>query len=135
MTSGIQEAWKVHNKINNMLLDSIPAKAMSSRYTEKTRTVASQFAHVHNVRISHLKGRGKKHLGDLKTFPRGAEPTKSELKKALRTSEKAVAAMLAECEEKGKVPSWQNSVTTYLGYFISHEIAPSRFDHGLPAIR
>ena len=119
--SDIQETWNVHNKINYLLLDSIPAKAMSDQYTDKTRTVAAQFAHMHNVRIHHLKGRGRKFLGKLKTFERGAQPTKSELKKALKDSEKAVATMLAACEETGKVPSWQNSVTTYLGYFISHE--------------
>ena len=76
---------------------------------------------MHNVRVHHLTRRGPKHVGTLKSYPRGAQPKKADLKKALKASEKAVAAMLSECEAAGKVRSWQNSVTTYLGYFISHE--------------
>jgi uncharacterized damage-inducible protein DinB len=121
MASDILEAWKIHNKQNYLLLDDIPTGSMADRYTPTTRTVAAQFAHVHNVRVHHLKGRAPSHLGTLRSFERGAQPTKAQLKKALKTSEKAVAAMLSEYEAKGKVPSWQTSVTTYMGYFIAHE--------------
>lgn len=107
--------------MNMLLLDGIPTQSMAGQYTSTTRTVAAQFAHLHNVRVYHLKSRGPKHLGDLKTFPRGAQPRKTELKKALKASQKAVANMLAEFEEAGKVKSWPGPPVTYLGYFISHE--------------
>ena len=121
MPSPILEAWQVHNRATWLLFKSIPAKSFGDRYGDRTRSVAAQFAHIHNVRVSHLQRRGRAHLGDLTTFERGAEPKKTALEKALKASERAVAAMLRACEETGKVPSWQNSVTTYLGYFIAHE--------------
>lgn len=115
------EAWRKNNEANYLLLAGIPPQSMSNQYTKNTRTVAAQFAHQHNVRVFHLQRRAPYHLGKLKTFPRGAQPTKTELKKALEASEKAVGHMLVEFEQAGKVKSWQGSPTTYLGYFISHE--------------
>lgn len=121
MTSALLETWRVHNRATWLMFDALPSKAFGDRYTDRTRSVAAQFAHIHNVRVSHLQRRGPQHLGDLEAFGRGAEPGKTALKKALKASERAVANLLAECETTGKVRSWQNSVTTYLGYFIAHE--------------
>jgi len=119
--SDILEAWKKNCEVNYLLLDGIPAKAMADQYTPRTRTVAAQFAHVHNVRIYQLKHRAPKRLGSLETFDRGAQPTGAQLKKALKVSDKAVASMLAEFEAAGKVRGWRGSPVSYLGYFLAHE--------------
>jgi len=119
--SDIFEAWKKNCEVNYILLDGIPAKAMSDQYTPRTRTVSAQFAHVHNVRIYQLKHRAPSHLGHLKTFERGAQPTKADLKKFLKASDKAVADMLADGEQAGKVKSWKGTPTSYLGYLLAHE--------------
>ena len=58
MASDLVEAWDMNNRKNFLLLDGIPAKSFGDQYSPTTRTVASQFAHLHNVRVYHLKNRG-----------------------------------------------------------------------------
>lgn len=121
MTSPLVEAWLVNNDMNLMLLESLTPEGLAAQYSPRTRTVAAQFAHMHNVRIYHLEKRGPAFLGRLEAFERGAQPTKAQLRKALKASAAAIAAFLAECDAKGKVKSWNRTPTTYLAYFVSHE--------------
>jgi uncharacterized damage-inducible protein DinB len=121
MESGIVEAWRICNEITFGLLAQIPGQALSDSYTPRTRTVAAQFAHIHYVRVRNLQLRGPDHLGQLQSFPKGAQPGKKELKSALQASGKAVADLLRHCEIAGKVKSWSGPPSTYLGYLISHE--------------
>ena len=44
---------------------AIPEEAFDDRYASRTRTVVSQFMHVHYVRVKNLQNRGKEFLGDL----------------------------------------------------------------------
>ncbi len=121
MKSELAQAWRVNCAMNHSLFEAVATDGLSARYSPKTRTVAAQFAHIHSVRVYHLKGRGPQFLGDLRGFPRGAEPGKSEIKRALKASDKAIEELLAHCEAEGKVKSWGGSPVSYLGYFISHE--------------
>jgi len=109
------------NAKNIDLLDAIPGEALADQYSPRTRTVAAQFAHMHNVRVSHLERRGPKAAGGLKSFARGAQPTKAELRAALGASEDEIAGLLEECARTGRVKGWNGTPTTYLGYFIAHE--------------
>ncbi|MCZ6767342.1 MAG: hypothetical protein O7D32_10480 [bacterium] len=121
MSDEILEAWRVNNRMNFLLLDAIPAKALEARYSPRTRSVASQFAHVHNNRVYHLEKRGPNGIGSLESFPRGAQPGKRELRAALKASEKAIADMFDVSGKTGKIRGWKDAPTTYLGYFIAHE--------------
>lgn len=121
MPSELAQVWTANNRINLALLDAVPAKALADKYAERTRTVAAQFAHIHNVRIYHLERRGPAFLGNLEGFARGAQPGKTQLRKALNASAKAVADLLDECEAAGRVKSWKGPPASYLGYFVAHE--------------
>jgi uncharacterized damage-inducible protein DinB len=121
MDTELVEAWQINVETNWMLLDALSKEGLKARYSERTRTVASQFAHIHNVRLSHLDKRGTKKLGTMKPFPRGAQPTALQLSKALRASDKAMAAFLGEVAEAGKVKSWGPQPTSFLGYLLAHE--------------
>lgn len=121
MASDLQQAWRVNCEMNHRLFDAVDGDGLQARYSAKTRTVLAQFAHIHSVRVYHLKGRGQEFLGDLQGFPRGAEPTRTEVKRALRSSDKAIGALLDHCHREGKVRSWGGNPASYLGYFISHE--------------
>lgn len=72
-------------------------------------------------RVSHLQRRAREHVGDLQSFPRGAQPGKRELRGTLRASENALARLFEDAEAAGKVKSFAGSPATYLGYFIAHE--------------
>lgn len=119
--SDLAEAWHVNNQMNFLLLDALSKEALAATYSPRTRTVAAQFAHMHNIRVYQLEKRGPDFLGKLEAFPRGAQPTKTKLKSALKASEKAVAGMLARADKTGKAKGWPSSPTTFLSYFVAHE--------------
>ena len=58
METPLVEAWQKNNDANLFLLWHLSQDALANRYSEKTRTVAAQFAHIHNVRVYHLEKRG-----------------------------------------------------------------------------
>ncbi|MCH7773827.1 MAG: DinB family protein [Bacteroidetes bacterium] len=121
MKSQLVEAWCMSNEVNLYLLDSISDEYLQDRYAKRTRTVAAQFAHMHNVRLRWLKHADPELVGEVKSFPRGAQPTKKELREALQASEQIIAQFLEKCEATGKVKKWNGSPATFLGYFIAHE--------------
>jgi uncharacterized damage-inducible protein DinB len=109
------------NEANLYLLANIPSAYMKDRYASRTRSVASQFAHMHNVRTRWMQGMAPKLAAGLEAFPKGAEPSKAELQRALRASEKVVASFLDEADATGRVKSWKGSPATFLSYLVAHE--------------
>ncbi len=122
MESDLIDAWNANVAANDLILGALGPEDLEARYSPRTRTVASQFAHLHNVRISHAEARKAKGFDALEKYPRGAEPTKKELTKSLAASNDVIRELLAECERTGKMKSWSGrSPVSFLGYLISHE--------------
>jgi uncharacterized damage-inducible protein DinB len=119
--SDLVEAWNMSNEANLYFLKSVPAGCLSDRYSARTRTVAAQFAHMHNVRLRWLNHAAPKLVGKMKPFPKGSEPGKTELRRALVDSAKVVARFLEESDAAGKVKRWKGSPATFLGYLVAHE--------------
>lgn len=111
----------MNNDANLYLLGKIPAKYLSDRYSSRTRTVAGQFTHMHNVRLRWLNHSAPELVVEAKPFARGDQPTKKLLRDALRSSEKLVARFLSDSEEAGSVKKWNGPPATFLGYLIAHE--------------
>ena len=121
MGSQLVEAWRMSNEANLFLLAQIPKAYLEDRYAPRTRTVAAQFAHMHNVRLRWVQHSAPKLVGKPASFPRAAQPNKTELKRALVASSKIVARYLEDCDTEGKVKRWNGSPATVLGYLIAHE--------------
>ena len=121
MISQLVEAWRMSNEANLYLLDNIADEYLEDSYSTRTRTVAAQFAHIHNVRLRWLNHAAPNLVGEVESFPKGAQPTKEELKEALHSSEEIIAWFLEECEASGNVKKWNGSPATFLGYMIAHE--------------
>lgn len=121
MTSQLVEAWTMSNEANLYLIKQIPAAYLQDSYATRTRTVAGQFAHMHNVRLRWITHASSSLVGDAKPFPRGSQPDKKELKSALRASAKIVARFLEASEAAGKVKSWKGPPATFLSYLVAHE--------------
>ena len=121
MKTPLVEAWQKNNDANLFLLKHLSEKSLANRYSEKTRTVAAQFAHIHNVRVYHLEKRGPEFLGKLKSFERGAQPKRSKLISVLKSSSTAISKFIQAGEEANKVKSWSGSPAGWLGYLIAHE--------------
>lgn len=121
MESQLIEAWQMSNEANFYLLENIAEDYLQDSYTPRTRSVAAQFAHIHNVRLRWLNHAAPKLVGGIQSFLKGAQPTKEELKQALQASQPIVARFLEECESSGKVKSWNGSPATFLSYMVAHE--------------
>jgi uncharacterized damage-inducible protein DinB len=121
MASHLVEAWRMSNEANLFLLENIPDEYLTDSYSPRTRTVAAQFAHIHNVRLRWLNHAAPKLTGEVKSFPKGVQPAKAELIAALQASEEIIAAYLEQCESAGEVKYWNGPPATFLSYLVAHE--------------
>lgn len=125
MIEDILETWRTHDGLNLFLLQNLPEGGLQALTLLKTgkpstgRDVARVFAHIHNVRVSHVP---KAFQGDVRLFEKGAVPGKAELEEALRASGRAVEATLrASLEGDPAIKNYQRTGVRLLGYLISHE--------------
>ena len=89
------DTWHIHNRINLYLLDAIQEEHLSDALVSKGRTVAEQFAHLHNVRLLWLKASASALMGDLQKLEKGTQ-SKKILKNHLEKSAIAIASLLEE---------------------------------------
>ena len=117
------EAWQANNRINLLLIDEISEKGLRCTLsTRGGRDVARQLAHLHNVRVDHLKNRAKELSEGLTKFESKVSPTRAQLKKAFKQSGKKVETFLADVlQGRPKRRGFKRGIFTSLSYFIAHE--------------
>ena len=121
------EAWRTNNRINLFLIDEISAAGMKCTLSKRGgREVARQFAHLHDVRVSHLEKRAPDLSKGLVAFQsKGAKavvPSKAQLRKALKASGEAVESFLGDVlEGVPKRRGFKKGIFTTLAYLIAHE--------------
>jgi len=116
------ETWQIHDRINLYLLDAVDPQSLSSHSASKGRSVAEQFAHVHNVRLMWLKSAVPELLKGLSKIENEQANDKKLLAKSLTDSGKAIGVLLTQSlAVGGKVKGFKPHATAFLGYLISHE--------------
>ncbi len=123
MHDELLEAWRTNNRINLFLIDRISAAGMKCTLSRRGgRDVALQFAHIHNVRVWHLEKRAKDLSKGLSKFESKVSPKKTELKKALTASSRAVESFLGDVlSGKPRRRGFKKGLFTTLSYFVAHE--------------
>ena len=119
--SALAAPFDVSHRVTMRLLDAIDDAGLAARYSPRTRCVAAQFAHIHNVRVSQLEARGGAKKGALTNFGRGAEPPRAELVDALTASHLAMITFLAAHDGAPKIKGWSAPPSTFVGYLVAHE--------------
>lgn len=123
MVENVLEIWRVHDEINIFLLENIPDEGFAAVPLLKTgkpstgRTVSRVFAHLHEVRISHV---GREFLRGIPRFETGASPSREELLAAFRAASKAVEQRLQRLVETGERRKDRGGLML-LGYLIAHD--------------
>lgn len=117
----IIDTWNINNRINLYLLDAIPPEALNDVSASKGRTVAQQFAHLHNVRLMWLKVSGPEFIESIDKVEKETAADKKLLARALKDSGKAMEALLKKAVVDGKVKGFKPHVTGFLGYVLAHE--------------
>ncbi|HET8549110.1 MAG TPA: DinB family protein [Bryobacteraceae bacterium] len=117
------EVWRVHDEINLYLLNTIPEEGFAAVTLLKTgkpstgRTVSRVFAHLHDVRRSHV---GREFLEGIPRFDTGASPSREQLLEAFRASGRGIAQRLVRIiERRDRIKDRAGVIL--LGYLISHD--------------
>jgi uncharacterized damage-inducible protein DinB len=111
----IAEAWAIHDRIHRYLLASLPDEALSAVSASKGRSVAEQFAHIHNVRLMWLKSARPSALAGLTKLEKTALDRQS-LTSELEKSGKAMVDLFGE-----QVKGFKPHGTAFFAYLVSHE--------------
>jgi uncharacterized damage-inducible protein DinB len=123
MIDDLLEVWRAHDEINLYLLENIPDEGFNAITLLKTgkpstgRTVSRVFAHLHEVRVSHL---GAELARGIPRFEPGASPNRQELIAAFRASSPAIQQKLRRVVESGERRKERPGVSLF-GYLISHD--------------
>jgi len=119
--SHLVEAWVIHDRINRYMLDAVPDAALECVSASKGRTVAEQFAHIHNVRLMWMKAAAPALLEGLTKLEKGSL-TKQGLTEELERSGLAIAKLLEQAAvNEDKVKGFKPHGTAFYAYLISHE--------------
>ena len=121
MDEQLLETWDIHNRINLYMLDAVPAEALDAVSASKGRSVAEQFAHVHNVRLMWLQSTEGAIPSGLAKVEKDAAPDRALLRRTLEDSGAAIGALLRRSLEGGRVKGFKPHAVAFLGYLISHE--------------
>ena len=119
LAEALLAAFDTNNRINQYLLDSLPAEAWRAEPPGgKGRDIAGVVAHMHNVRVMWLKatkGKIPEQLDRLTVTP-------AQAKKALDESRAALREVLqASLEADGRIKGFRPDVAGFLGYLIAHD--------------
>ena len=117
------EAWRINNRINLLLLDAIPEAGLSSTLsTRGGRTVALQFAHMHNVRIGWLEHMAKEIFKKYSKFNKNDIPDRRKLKVAFEQSGNAIEELIQlSSKNKFQVKAFKRGIIPWLGYLMTHD--------------
>lgn len=115
------ETWHIHHRIHIYLLEAIDPAHLSATAASKGRTVGEQFAHVHNVRLMWLKASAPDLMEGQVKLEKDPAPSKADLIAALNQSSAAIASLLRQGFETGKIKGFKPHAAAFLGYLISHE--------------
>lgn len=122
MEEQLLETWAIHDRINRYLLGAIPPEALPCVSASKGRTVAEQFAHIHNVRLMWLKQAAPELPDTLEKVEKEQANDKERLISALESSGVAIASLLGQSlRSGGRVKGFRPHVVGFLGYLIAHE--------------
>ena len=115
------EAWAIHDRIHRFLFAAVPDAALSAVSSSKGRSVAEQFAHIHNVRLMWLKAAMPAALAGLTKLEKTALDRKS-LSSELEKSGAAIARLLEQAAADGdRVKGFKPHGTAFFAYLVSHE--------------
>ncbi len=122
MTEQLLDTWTIHDRINLYLLAAVPSEALGAVSASRGRTVAEQFAHLHNVRLMWLKSAAPDLLEELEKVEKEAAADAGRLRRALEDSGAAIASLLRRgMENGGRIRGFKPHAIAFLGYLISHE--------------
>jgi uncharacterized damage-inducible protein DinB len=116
----LAETFLLNNRANLMLLDAMTEAQFAHVPFPRARSIADQFAHVHNVRITWLEVSAPARAKALQKIDKGVA-AKAGLHAALDASAQSIAATIAEALEGGKMRGYKQGPIAFCAYLVAHE--------------
>jgi uncharacterized damage-inducible protein DinB len=117
---GLADTWRLNNRVNLLLLEHLSPEQLSHAANPRARSIADQFAHLHNVRILWLEHTVPKAANALSKIEKGVG-TKQVLRTALNASAETMADFFADAERIGTIKGSKRGPLVFLGYALAHE--------------
>jgi uncharacterized damage-inducible protein DinB len=122
----IIDTWQINARINLYMLEAIPAEALACVGGIGGRSIAVQFAHVHNVRLMWLDAAApelKATVSKIETRTKADKEaiTHEMLCASLTASAEAIGALLRKGIAEGRIKGFKPHPTAFLGYLLAHE--------------
>jgi uncharacterized damage-inducible protein DinB len=115
------EALEINNRISLYMLDSVAPAALNDVSASKGRSVAQQFAHLHNVRLMWLGVSAPELMEGLEKIEKESAADKKLLQKSLKASGRAMEELIKKGIREGRIKGFKPHTAAFLGYVISHE--------------
>ena len=116
----LADTWHLSNRVNLMLLDQLTDRQLAYAANPHARSIADQFAHLHNVRLMWLEVQAPAAAKRLRKIGKGAA-TKESLREALQASAGALGESIAAAEGGGKLKGAKRGPVAFTGYILAHE--------------
>jgi uncharacterized damage-inducible protein DinB len=119
VNSPLVDTWTINARLNKYLAEAL-TDAQWCASLDKGKSVNSQFAHIHNVRLMWLQAAAPGlHEGQVKLDPKTC--TRDAMLHALDQSADGIARLIAEGEASGKIKGFKPHPHAFVGYLIAHE--------------
>jgi uncharacterized damage-inducible protein DinB len=120
------ETWQINQRINLYLLEAIPPEALTGVSASGGRSVAAQFAHLHNIRLTWIEVAAPELMTSLQKIPTRSKTdltaiTHQLLRDSLNASAQGIETVLRQSLERGKVRGTKYHAPAFLGYALAHE--------------
>lgn len=119
----VLEAWRINGRVNLRLIAAISDDGMQCTLSKRGgRNVVRQFAHIHNVRVWHLKRRAKPLSRGAAVYATHDEPDRGDLIEAFQDTSARVEEWI-RLVDKGAtgVRTFKRGMIPFIAYLIAHE--------------
>lgn len=118
MNDALVQSWEINSRLNLYLLEAVSDEQLKVKL-ERGKTVAGNFAHMHNVRRMWVQSAASD-LYD--TIPKIEDPARLELLDALALSTEAMSEIFRRAETPdGRIRGFKPHAAAFLGYIVAHE--------------
>jgi uncharacterized damage-inducible protein DinB len=122
MKEGLLQAWSIHDNKNLLLLESLSDELLELRTGSRGRTIAEQFVHLHNVRITWSEFVAKPIYEKGLLLGKEEKLTTAVIKDSLAHSKKKIEQVIdIGWEKDGRLPGFKSGLIPFISYLISHE--------------
>lgn len=123
MKEQLLDAWHIHNRMNQLLINNITDEGMQKTLSSRGgRTVFLQLVHVHNVRLGWLEVIDSGLFTGNKKIDAEIEYDRKLLEKSLADSTKGIEEFINKSwANGGKVKSFKTGLIPFIAYLIAHE--------------